>query len=235
MPESTTASEAMDDFHHRSLNQWQKALVGLFGVATPTSAEWEDMQDIKSVLQHVGRAEYSNHTFLPTGGGQDLSGAAAAAETGCLELHFAGGDIVHIAKPSRLSFVQSIGHMEWAYFRLELAPLPPSGVYDSEYYSEEVSREHLTEIEPGEYLDHSYWEVGSCESDEDGNDIPLPETARFITRHFGGSFVIFAKRSPYNLDTGTYDGRHNDVSAEEFRDYITKNALKHAVRSGHVK
>ncbi|WP_143960188.1 hypothetical protein [Litoribacter populi] len=44
-----------------------------------------------------------------------------------------------------------------------------------------------------------------------------------VTRWFRGSFVIFCKRSIYNRNPSTYDGRHNKMTTDEFRDYIQRS------------
>ncbi len=59
----------------------------------------------------------------------------------------------------------------------------------------------------------------SCYKD----DYSITDLSRHITRGFRGSFVIFCKRSPYNLDASTYDGRHNEMTTDEFRKYIQRN------------
>ena len=39
-------------------------------------------------------------------------------------------------------------------------------------------------------------------------------------RWLSGAFVVFAKGSLYNSITATYDARHNQMTAVEFRQYI---------------
>lgn len=75
-------------------------------------------------------------------------------------------------------------------------------------------------IHPGEYVTQSAWE------DAEYNGAPLPDGAVPISRLLRGSLVIFSTRSPYNLTTGTYDGRHDKVSEDDFRAYIAKNVTR---------
>lgn len=53
----------------------------------------------------------------------------------------------------------------------------------------------------------------------------LPDSAKLVTRYLSGSFVFFSTRSHYNLDPGTYDGRHNKMDEKELRLYIAKHAI----------
>jgi hypothetical protein len=91
--------------------------------------------------------------------------------------------------------------------------LEPSGVYEvNDYPSEE-----LTEIESGNYVSRSHWDEGEYQGQK------LSRSARVLTRHLkSASFVIFAKSSPYNRHSSTYDARHNKMTAPEFRSYIEK-------------
>ena len=56
--------------------------------------------------------------------------------------------------------------------------------------------------------------------DENGDQQPLPKTARRMIRYLGGSFVIVPKAGPYNAESGTYDARHDEMGAERFRQYV---------------
>lgn len=42
----------------------------------------------------------------------------------------------------------------------------------------------------------------------------------------GGSFLFVKKTSLYNQIGATYDGRHDQLSADEFRDYIRENGYE---------
>ncbi|WP_440274004.1 hypothetical protein [Ferdinandcohnia sp. SAFN-114] len=102
---------------------------------------------------------------------------------------------------------------EWWYFRLNTRTFEPSGVYEDLNLDEEVVSdifktkvesevewqmsyygEEVLEIEPGEYVDRSFWGINQLGYDEDGDPIPLPRTARIVTRKYnGGSYVVFPK------------------------------------------
>ena len=71
------------------------------------------------------------------------------------------------------------------------------------------------------------WEKGYLGYNEKGNRILLSKSARIISRYFRGSFVIFAKSSPYNKNHVTYDARHDRMNSKKFRQYIEKCIIKY--------
>ena len=83
----------------------------------------------------------------------------------------------------------------------------------------------LVELEPSFYISRSQWE-----GEEYKNGKYLSEEIRYVTRFFNGDFVIFQKTSKYNRISVTYDGRHNQMNTNEFRNYIAeKNELEKQV------
>jgi len=203
------------EFREKNLKAWDDFLLALFNGTVPDSCTWETKTDIIKILNEIGKNPQINHTFFPTGGGLGLSGAGVSVEKDCIEIYF-DEHAADIVRPKVLIF-QSFGRpYEWAYFRLETKDLEQSGIYENL----QGQREELTEISPGEYVDRSHWDEGFYGYDESGRDEPLPDTARVVTRFFSGAFVIFAKGSTYNAISGTYDGRHSKMTAEEFKQYI---------------
>lgn len=201
-----------DDFRTKNLEAWKIILGRIFPVAIPQRALWNDRQSIIAILKMLGCVEDLTHLFFPDGGGLDLEGARDAVEPECIELNTG---IPCILKPTELTF-ESFGrvHEEWAYFRIEAATLPPSGVYATL----EKPYEELTEIRPGFYVDRGALDSGKYEVEGRLRDIPT--SSRGIMRYLGGAFVIFAKSSLYNRNRDTYDARHAKMTAEEFRTYI---------------
>src|SRR5665648_91318 len=65
-------------------------------------------------------------------------------------------------------------------------------------------------------------EKGCLGYNEKGVRVLLPKNARVVSRYFTGSFVIFAKSSPYNKNHVTYDARHDRMNSKKFRQYIEK-------------
>ena len=194
------------DFDQKNRQDWIDILKQIFPATQPKRCEWNELAAIVTVLNQIASKDDSNHMFYPTGGGMDIESAKPATEPGCVEIYTGLTDII---KPKCLIF-ESFPDPLWSYFRMETAALAPSGVYEiSDGLSEDV-----TEIEPGRYISRSYWDNGEHHGE------PLPKSARVLTRHLAGTFVIFAKSSPYNRHSRTYDGRHNNMSADEFRAYI---------------
>ena len=108
---------------------------------------------------------------------------------------------------------------QWNYFRLETGNLELSYFHNNEGRSFDGISEEVSELSPGEYAYYDFIENNRNSED----DYILPKFARHVVRLFEGDFVIFNKRSYYNLDVSTYDGRHNTMTTNEFREYIKNN------------
>ncbi len=159
-------------------------------------------------------------------------------EPGCIELHTTFWNIV---RPVSLTLEIFPGDAQWNYLRLESAKLDPIEIYeeldggdeqfgdadDQEEHSAEENQhrlaerasEELTEIDEETYASREVWDEGRYNGEE------LPEGARVVVRWFGGAFVIFQKTSFYNLAHGrldAYNGRHNTMSAAEFRSHVAE-------------
>jgi len=156
--------------------------------------------------------------FLPGGAGNTIIGADYANEEGLISLKIAE-QMNDILKPSKLTYESFGVDPQWNYFRLEASPIDKTGIYGEKNYI--FPYEELVEIEPATYIERYYWD----ENEYNGED--LPEDSHLVCRYFEGSFVIFSTRSVYNLVPGTYDGRHNEMSEQEFRDYIERSAIHH--------
>ncbi|WP_341906643.1 hypothetical protein [Fluviicola taffensis] len=196
------------DFLERNKLDWIEIEGKIFPSGLPERCEWTDINEIVNVLKTIGSIRNSNHMFFPRGGGLDLEDANISVEENCVEIDTGG--LIDILKPSKLIFHSFKAEHEWNYFRLETLELKPSGVYEGNEYSDE----ELCELSPGNYVSRGYWDEGEY------NQEKLPSTARVVTRHFRGSFVIFQKTSTYNHNSRTYDGRHNKMTDDEFRKYI---------------
>jgi len=194
------------DFYQQNKLDWIAIQKRIFPHGIPKSSEWTDLEDIVKVINVIGSIDNSNHMFYPRSGGLDIKSAKLSHEYGCIEID---ATLIDILKPKRLLF-ESFDDLNWSYFRLETYELEPSGVYDNEgAISEEV-----TELPDGRLIDRVYWD----EDEYNGEDLPFG--TRVVTRYLNGSFVIFSKSSPYNLNSSTYDARHNKLTSEEFRTYI---------------
>ncbi len=197
---------------------WQDVQERLFPIVLPKRAIWEDISDIVTILKSISFINGLNHMFFPEGGGLDLLGAELGKEPGTIEL-------IHdihsssVVKPKRLIF-ESFNFdwkWEWNYFRLETGILESTGLtYVMNNY------EALVEIAPLKYISLEEWE---CDYDDvEERDRKYPTNAKHICRFINGDFLIVAKSSTYNYITSTYDGRHNQMGTDEFRDYMNEKA-----------
>lgn len=202
-----------DDFAKSNRYQWVEVIKALFPYSVPAHAEWTDIKEIKIVLNLISHYDSLNHLFFPSGGGLDLDAVFDSYEDHCLELDFGG--LRHIVNPKILTF-ESIGEdLLWNYFRLECNPMKP--VLNST--PEDEFDEGVSEISPLEYVDYGVMEDGDLAKQYGYH---VTDFSRQIARQLKGSFVIFSKSSFYNRTTGTYDGRHDKMSASDFRTFIEK-------------
>lgn len=197
-------------FRNEQIIEWEKMIRDLFYEDVPNSRVWSNLDEIVEVLNFIGEAKRAeNHTFLPDRGGLDLAGCSLSNEQHCIELDL--GSFKRILKPKKLTFQILNDNFECAYFFLEADNLNITGNGSDVIYN----RQELVEVSPGNYISRIHWE-----SDE-YNGRKLPEEARLVGRYFkSGSFAIFSKASEYNLTKGTYDGRHGDLTASDFKKYI---------------
>lgn len=231
-------SKEIKEGRKKDIALWRRVNAGLVG--NPVDKQvWVNPSEILDVLNYVGKHEASNHTFMPSGGGLDLTGASTSNEVDLIELNFDGS--AKLVNPTSLIFHAPDDDPRFWYFRLETAKFKPTDVYDNSASTEEFvpwsestqvswstqySGEELVEVSPGYYLSRSHWDESFLGLDEDGYEIPLPEEARLVTRAInGGAYVIFSKSAPYNLISSTYDARHNRMDDQEFLQYIKEILL----------
>lgn len=202
-------------FPERNRLEWIDVQNRLFPLTPPARASWINIDSIVQVLNILGARSNMNHLFFPGGGGLDLSSAIRShREDGCIELITNGSS--SLLRPKRLMFESFAADPQWNYFRLEADELSPSEVYEDIEDIDEHGYEELTDVGRHTYADRSCWDAGEYEGRS------LPKNSRTLSRYFRGAFVIFQKTSRYNRIGDTYDGRHNKVNAEEFRQYIEK-------------
>lgn len=216
-------------FYKKNIAQWFEIQSKLFPTSMPKTVRWKKTTEIVKVLNTVCSYENLNHMFLPDRGGMDLMGARASIEDGCIELDMSFKEIV---KPKELIFESFGVEHYWNYFRLDLEELEDSGIYSTENgkaYNTEYDHETLSELLPGRY----YRREILLDPEYHGNDYYISDNARTIVRRFRGSYVLFNKSSVYNRISSTYDGRHNKMSAEEFRTYI-EGLIKETNAKGYI-
>ena len=214
----------IDEFHSESRKFWDSSVANINGSKAATTV-WRGQTKIIEVLNpFMGRF---NHAHYPTGGGLDFLSVRPSSEAGCIE--FSTGDrAADVVKPRSLTleYIEAPGN---SFLLLELDDLRPSGIYEIDKEDEgedrEIirTREELVEIATGEYVDRSVWDQGFLGHDESGHGMPLPDTARLVTRWLSGKILIVAKGSLWNGVPATYDGRHNKMRAADIRSIIERS------------
>lgn len=204
----------LKDFQQRVSSQWYDVQVTLFPRILPTRATWESIDAIVDVLKILSNYDNLNHMLFPGSGGLDLLGVEYGLEPDSIEL-VVGDKSICLVKPIRLMFESFELDWEWNYFRLEVGGLEPTGLT-------KVHRklEYLYEVGRNLYVSEREWYR------DQENDQTYPRESRSVSRCMGGSFLFVKKTSLYNQIGATYDGRHDQLSADEFRDYIRENGYE---------
>lgn len=206
-------------FWDRNVIDWRSAVREIFGDKPPKSRGWIKLEEIVEVLSQICRPNLNN-CFFPNGGGLDISGVRESQEPDCLELVSSSGG-VSIIRPKNLRFESFAGFPSLSYFWIDTASLVP---FEKDEVGTERIFEELAEVFPLDYRPRSVVDEGYYEHDECGNEIPVPEGTRVVTRFFRGSFVLFAKGSIYNRLRGNYDAynaQHERLGAHAFRSFIS--------------
>lgn len=205
------AIEIQDDVNAAQLAEWSyiRDLLS-FGHNVRTFV-WTDLTEIVRVMNLVGRTKSANHMMYATGGGLDFEGIQLAAEPGCLKLYTMPSTYPQVIRPKAL-YYECFESDSWHYFLLDLEPQTP--LFSTEDDEEElVLEESLGKYVPiGDFIPYGVYDYDL------GN--PVPSGAEAVNRLLKGRMLIVLKSSPYNHLTETYDGRHGNCMAQEFRDYM---------------
>lgn len=212
-------STERDEFLEQVLQVWTTAITDVSSNIQPTSQTWRELDHIRNVLLPF-MGENRNHAHLPSGGGMDMRSINISHEPNCLEFGI-GDQFVWIMKPTSLTLEYISESPIDSFLLLELAALKPSGVYDKKEGENERFSEELVELTQGKYVDRYIWDQGYLDLDENGHEIPFPSDSRVATRWLKGKVLIVAKGSLWNGTSGTYDGRHNEMTAFDIRKIIT--------------
>lgn len=199
------------DMDKAQASDWNFLNKQLFGSNPPESSSWRNINKIVEVLNIIGKAPAYNHMLFHDKGGLDFSFAEVAAEENCIKLYDTLG-FCYIVRPKKLYFEGFNENYRWNYFLLEFDELSP--ILSAGSHSD---NEYLVEDYPAHYVSAQYAQYGVYDY-ETGN--PLPKGFQTVYRYIRGKFLIVMKNGPYNGINGTYDGRHGDCSASEFRNYI---------------
>jgi hypothetical protein len=115
-----------------------------------------------------------------------------------------------LLKPKALYYERFANSPEWSYFLLEIENVNP-------ILSKTISGyEMLVEDYPAHYVSAEYYQYGVYDYDSGEK---LPEGSKLVYRYFSGKFLFVLKYGPYNRISSVYDGRHANLTNEQFRKY----------------
>lgn len=120
-------------------------------------------------------------------------------------------------KPKKLYFEGFAENFGWDFFLLALESL--SSISDIFCY---FDYELLVKDSPGHYVSGDSVQYGVYDYE---TGTPLASGFQEVYRYKKGKLLFVMKVGPYNIIDGTYDGRHGDCSASEFREY-TEQLIK---------
>lgn len=210
---------AQVEFHEECRARWDEAVKSVAGSGKVDKLQWQSPTEMISTLSPF-MGENRNHAHLPSGGGRDFLSVARSTEKACLDFDVSKRS-VYIMKPAKLT-LELIDSPGQSFFLLELDHLAPSGLYDTDRERPRLSEE-VVELADGDYENREVWDRGFLDIDANGIAIPLPGEARLAVRWLSGKVLFVAKGSLWNGDPGTYDGRHNSMTASEIRGVIEKS------------
>ena len=203
--------DVYSDIDKAQASDWNFLNKQLFGFNPPESSSWRNINKIVEVLNIIGKTPAYNHMLFHDKGGLDFSFAEIADEENCIKLYDTLG-FCYIVRPKILYFEGFNENYRWNYFLLEFDKLSP--ILSAE---DDCDNEYLVEDYPAHYVSAQYAQYGVYDYE---TEIPLPKGFQTVYRYIRGKFLIVMKNGPYNGINGTYDGRHGDCSASEFRNYI---------------
>jgi len=229
IPERRSDRRRLSPFQAEARSRWETAIADPALGRMAETRIWEAPSKVLRILDRV-LSQTHNHALLPRSGGLDLLGARRSNEEGCIELQISEGR-GHVVRPGALRLETFIDAPAESFFLLDAKPLEPTDIDDDPDASEadrrEIrawrlgrAREEVLELEPGDYVPRSIWDEGRLGFDANGEEIPLPPSARVIVRWLGGKIMIVSAGSLWNGAPGTYDARHERMSPERIRSAI---------------
>lgn len=202
--------EISQDEEKSQYSSWNFIDKYLFGANVPRSAVWDKPEEIVSVLNLIISSQSYSHLLFSSQGGNDFLRAEKANEDGFIYIY----DILNepsLLKPKALHYERFADHPEWSYFLLEIAEVNPI-IAETKY-----GYEPLVEDAPAHYVSAKYYQYGVYDYDSGEK---LPADSKRVYRYFTGKFLFVLKYGPYNHISSSYDGRHGNLSCEQFRAYI---------------
>jgi len=206
--------ESSEDEVKAQISEWEFLKKYIFGQYTPSSAVFTDINDIVSILGIVCGMPAYNHTLLSVKGGGDLRRVMLYNEPETVLLDLDGWMIV--LKPKELR-IELFANSAWNYLVLTADHLPAiEGIPCAKNVQELVCDF------PQHYVDAKDAVYGVYDYDSGRR---LPTDALRLERWMSGSLLIVPKEGPYNRIQSVYDGRHDELSHEDFRNYINQLCL----------
>ena len=202
----------MPESHEREKREWRFISSRIFGQNISSRTQYNDPTTIVRVLNILAQSHALNHMMIPGGGGLDFSSAELAPEPGFIYIH--ANEFLYLLKPKTLYF-ESFKDSRWNYWMIEcdtVEPIPNIPIGD-------CGDQELIEDTPAHYIQGEDSVYGVYDYDL-GN--PLPKGWKQLSRFTKGNFLIVMKTCTYNHIPATYDGRHSDMTNDEFRKYIEK-------------
>jgi len=209
--------------------RWIGAINEVVGSNPPATSVWRTRDAIAEAAQPFARAV--NHLLFATSGGHDVQAVAFGREAGTIVFRIRE-KLVYIAKVATMALEYIPESPAESFIIFELADLPPVGVYDDRERG--ARSEELVEITPGQFAAREVWDAGSAERDEDGDEIPLPDSARLVHRLFNGRLMMVTKGSLWNRPSWTYSGLHDRMTNDEIRSAIVDALANGEGRLEHI-
>src|SRR4051812_45586166 len=95
------SSDSREAFLAEGRARWRAALREALGANPAATSAWTDLPPMPRVLAHF-MGSGVGHTYLPTGGGMEMTAVALGRERGTLEFR-AGKKSAYILRPTRLA------------------------------------------------------------------------------------------------------------------------------------
>lgn len=203
-----------ETYHDRCRERWIAAIREAVGDNPPETSVWRTQAAIAAAAQPFTRAV--NHLLFATRGGHDIEALAYGHEPGTLVFRVREG-LIYTAKVESMALEYIAASPAESFVMFDLGELASSGFYEDRPDSRS---EELVELEPGRFAPREVWDAGYADRDEDGDEIPLPESARLVHRLFNGRLMMVTKGSLWNGTSWTYSGLHNRMTNDEIREAI---------------
>lgn len=213
---------SVNEYHEKCRTRWVDAIEKVVGSSPEPTTCWTGVSEIVEALTpFIGT---DSHLHFPTGGGHDIQSVSEGRDDGTIELHVSDG-YAYLVRPDQMKLEYVEADPAQSFIAIDLKSLEPSGVYDDEYY-EGLRDEEYVELSDGQLKERAVLDRGYIGHDVDGNEIPLPDSARLLHRLFSGRLLLVAKGTIWNGSPRTYTGIHDRLTNQEIREGIERVVAK---------